>query len=63
MDITLKIQTSVFVENCCMQGYDFYMTVSRNEAATQKTLVSIPGCPQFFLRLNMKKLAIVGKIL
>ena len=48
--IISKIQTSVFVENYCMYEYDFYMTVTRNEAATQKTLFLIP----FFLYLTSR---------
>ena len=34
----LKIQNGIFVENSCMRRYDFYMTDTRNETATRKTL-------------------------
>ena len=33
MDIIWKTQNSVFVENYNMRGYNFYMTVTRNETA------------------------------
>ena len=34
----LKRLNSAFIENCCMYGYDFCITVTRNEAATRKML-------------------------
>ena len=38
MDIISKIQKSVFVGHCCVpEWYEFYMTVTCNEAAARKT--------------------------
>lgn len=64
MDVISKIQKSVFVGNCCVpEGYEFYMTVTCNEAAAwKKFFLWIPAGFQFFPALDIKRLGIAGKI-
>ena len=60
--LSQKIQNSVFVESCCIRGYDFYMTGSRNETTSWKFILN-SRTPSIFPVLDIKKLAIVRKIL
>ena len=53
MQIISKIQNSMFDENFCIWTYNFYITVTHNEATTRKTWPA----PE------KKKLAFVGKVL
>ena len=48
---TLSEKHKIPVENCCLLGYKFYMTVTCNETTTQKTLFSISSGSQFFLHM------------
>ena len=52
MDIIRKTQNTVFVEDCCMRGYNFYKTFARSETATPKTSFSIPARCKYSLRLK-----------
>ena len=61
-DITLKTQNSIFIENHCVWGYNFCMTVTHKEIACAKTSFLIPAL-SIFPTLETKMLSLVGKIL
>ena len=42
MEIISKIQNSVFVESCCMRGYDFYMTAPAMKELLEKLYLEFP---------------------
>ena len=58
----LIIQNSISVENYCMRGYDFYMTVTAMKQVIEKLYFEF-RTPSIFPALHIKKLAIVHKIL
>ena len=63
MDIISKIQNITFVANYCMWAYSFYKTVICNETATPKTWILNFHTLSIFPALEIKKLALVGKLL
>ena len=59
------MKINMFVENYCILAYNFNMTVTRNDTATQKTLFWIPSHAVFFcfVSFELTKVTLVGKIL
>ena len=58
--LSQKYKLLFSLKNAVCKGYGFSMTVTRNEAATQKTLNF--RMSSIFPGLDIKKLAIVGKM-
>ena len=61
MDVISIIQNSMFIENYCIWAYNFYVTVTCNEAATRKKFVFSSLTLSIFHALEIKKLALVDK--